>query len=129
MITVIECQHYLGRRPERQFRTGLFSFVFFSSAFRRPSVIKMGAGHFGHKTFRHRDTSAPQNWCRSLRRVTVELCLIGIVLGRSVPAFPRSLHPCRSVSYHVFWCRSVLRSVPKCPECLDAEVSCDRSVR
>jgi len=56
----------------------------------------------------------------------VELCLIGIVLGRSVPAFPRSRHSCRSVSYHVFdvevsWdrCRSV-------PECLDAEVSGNR---
>ena len=32
----------------------------------------------------------------------VELCLIGIVLGRSVPAFPRSRHSCRSVLYHVF---------------------------
>jgi len=29
-----------------------------------------GAGHFGHKTFRHRDTSAPQNWRRSLSRIT-----------------------------------------------------------
>ena len=35
----------------------------------------------------------------------MELCLIVIVLGRSVPAFPRSRHSCRSV----------LRSVPKCP--------------
>ena len=44
----------------------------------------------------------------------MELCLIGIVLGRSVPAFPRSRHPCRSVSYHVFGVE-ILRSVPKCP--------------
>jgi len=29
-----------------------------------------GTGHFGHKTLRHRDTSAPQNWCRSLSRIT-----------------------------------------------------------
>jgi len=54
----------------------------------------------GSRTLRPQDTSAPQNWCRSLR--PVELCLIGIVLGRSVPAFPRSRHSCRSVSYHVF---------------------------
>jgi len=40
--------------------------------------------------------------------------IIGIVLlGRSVPAFPRSRHSCRSVSYHVFGVQ----------ECLDAEVS------
>ena len=62
-----------------------------------------GAGHFGHRTLRHRDTSAPQNWCRTLRRITGRtVSQRNIVLGRSVPAFPRSRHLCRSVSYYVY---------------------------
>jgi len=88
-----------------------------------------GAGHFGHKTLRHRDTSASQNWCRSLSRITSGAVSHRNCPGSKCPAFPRSRHSCRSVSYHVFgvkvsWdrCRSV-------PECLDAEVSCGRSVR
>jgi len=87
----------------------------------------------GSRTLRPQDTSAPRHFCTTKlvpKFKTNHWCsLIGIVLGRSVPAFPRSRHSRRSVSCHVFgvevsWdrCRSV-------PECLDAEVSCGRSVR
>jgi len=31
------------------------------------AAVRLGAGHFGHRTLRHQDTSAPQNWCRSVR--------------------------------------------------------------
>jgi len=32
------------------------------TASRHGTAHETGAGHFGHKTFRHQDTSAPQNW-------------------------------------------------------------------
>jgi len=76
----------------------------------------------GSRTLRHRDTSAPQNWCRNLRRITGGAVseLSWVEVSR---LFPRSRHSCRSVSYRVFgvevswdWCRSV-------PECFDAEVN------
>ena len=70
---------------------------------------------YASRTLRPQDTSAPQNWCRSFKTNYRWSCLIGIVMGRSVPAFRQSRHSCRSVSYHVFRCRSALRSVPKCP--------------
>ena len=37
---------------------------------KQTAALYAGAGHFGHRTLRHRDTSAPQNWCRSLSRIT-----------------------------------------------------------
>ena len=41
-----------------------------STRSRRVTRAITGAGHFGIKTLW--DTSAPQNWCRSLRRITGE---------------------------------------------------------
>jgi len=74
-----------------------------------------GAGHVGHKTLRHVDTSAPQNWCRSLSRITDGAVSHRNCPGSKCPGFSsitalvsKCLVPC-------FWCRSVLRPVPKCP--------------
>ena len=71
----------------------------------------------GSRTLRPQDTSAPRHFGTTKLVPNFKTnhrwsCLIGIVLGRSVPAFPQSRHSCLIPR---FWCRSVLRSVPKCP--------------
>jgi len=75
----------------------------------------MGAGHFGHKTIRHRDTSAPQNWCRSLQPITG-----GAVYHRKCPGskwtgFSSITTLVSKCLVPRFWCRSVLMPVSKCP--------------
>ena len=74
-----------------------------------------GAGHFGHKTLRHRDTSEPQNWCRSLRRITGGAVSHRNCLGSKCPGFSSITALVSKCLVPRFWCRSVLRSVPKCP--------------
>jgi len=77
----------------------------------------------GSRTLRPQDTSAPQNWCRSLRRITG-----GAVSRRNCPGskcrsdFPSITALVSKCLVPRFWRRSV-------SECLDAEVSCGRSVR
>jgi len=75
----------------------------------------MGAGHFGYKTLRHRDTSAPQNWCRSLRGITGGAVSHWNCPGSKCPGFSSIMALVTRCLIPRFWCRSVLRSVPKCP--------------
>ena len=88
----------------------------------------MGAGHFGHKTFRHQDTSAP-----TLSRITggAALCLIAKLLSwvQSIPTFRRSD---AEVSRTTILAQKCLETVLQClmrvrsvlvPKCLVAEVS------
>ena len=77
--------------------------------------IWRGAGHFGHKTLRHRDTSAPQNWCRSLRRITGGAVCHRNCPGSKCPGFSSITALVSKCPVTRCWCRSVLRPVPKCP--------------
>ena len=91
-------------------------------------VVRRGAGEFGHKTFRHRDTSAPQNWCRSLRRITA-----GAVSHQNCPGSVSRLfldHGTRvevsRTTFLVSKCLETGAEVPQSvlmPKCLVAEVS------
>jgi len=76
---------------------------------------KEGAGHFGHKTLRHRDTLASQNWCRSLRRITGGAVSHLNCPRSKCPGFSSITALVSKCLVPRFWCRSVLRSVPKCP--------------
>jgi len=91
----------------------------------RGGGLHRGAGHFGHKTLRHRDTSAPQNWCQSLRRITSGAVSRRNCPGSKCPGFSSFTALVSKCLVSRFSCRSVL----SVPECLDAEVSYGRSVR
>ena len=69
----------------------------------------------GHKTFRHRDTSAPQNWCRSLSRITGGAMSHRNCPGSKCPGFSSITALVSKCLVPRFWCQSVLRPVPKCP--------------
>ena len=113
-----------------------WSFVVPASSVSRPTSCptvprgtSSGSGYFGHKTLRHRDTSASQNWCRSLSRITSGAVSHQNCPGSKCPDFSSIMalmSTCLVPRFgvEVSWdrCRSV-------PECLDAEVSCGRSVR
>ena len=73
------------------------------------------AGHFGHKTLRHRDNSAPQNWCGRLSRITGGAVSHRNCPGSKCPGFSSITARVSKCLVPRFWCRSVLRSVPKCP--------------
>ena len=90
--------------------------------FQRLGLVR-GAGHFGHKTLRHRDNSAPQNWCWSLRRITGGGVSHRNCPGSKCPGFSSITALVSKCLVPRFWCRSVLRPVPKCPR-----VSWGRSV-
>jgi len=72
-----------------------------------------GAGHFGIKTLW--DTSAPQNWCWSLRRITGGAVSHQNCPGSKCPSFSSITALVSKCLVPRFWCRSVLRPVPKCP--------------
>jgi len=83
-----------------------------------PGVHLRGAGHFGHKTLRHRDTSAPQNWCQSLRRIAG-----GAVSHRNCPGSKCSGFS--SITALVSKCLEIGAKVSQSvliPKCLVAEV-------
>ena len=70
---------------------------------------------YGSRKLRPQDTSAPQNWCRSLSRITG-----GAVSHRNCPGskcldFSSITALVSKCLVPRFWCQSVLRSVPKCP--------------
>jgi len=69
--------------------------------------------HFGIKTLW--DTSAPQNWCRSLRRMTGGAVSHGNCPGSKCPGFSSITALVSKCLVPRFWCRSVLGPVPKCP--------------
>jgi len=79
------------------------------------TVPLLTAGHFDHKTLRHRDTSAPQYWCRSLRRIIGGAVSHRNCPGSKCPGFSSITALLSKCLVPRFWCRSVLRSVPKCP--------------
>jgi len=70
----------------------------------------------GSQTLRPQDTSAPQNWCRSLGRITNGAVSHRNCPGSKCPGFSSSITALVSKCLVPrFWCRSVVRSVPKCP--------------
>jgi len=79
------------------------------------TVAVLGAGHFGHKTLWQRDTSAPQNWCPSLSRITGGAVSHRNCPGSKCPGFSSITALVSKCLVPRFWCRSVLRPVPKCP--------------
>jgi len=89
-----------------------------ASCLRHPArTPTTGGGHFCHKTLRHPDTSAPQNWCLSLSRITGGAVSLRKCPGSKCPTGFSSITALVSKCLIVprFWCRSVLRLVPKCP--------------
>ena len=74
-----------------------------------------GAGHFGHKTLRHRVNSAPLNWCRSLSRITGGAASHRNCPGSKCPGFSSITALVSKCLVPRFWCRSILSSVPKSP--------------
>ena len=69
----------------------------------------------GSRTLRPQDTSAPQNWCRSLRRITGGTVSDRNCPGSKCPGFSSITALVSKCLVPRFWCQSVLRSVPKCP--------------
>ena len=69
------------------------------------TCVYLGAGHFGHKTFRHQNTSTVGTNLKPNHRL--ELCLAGIVLGPECSRLFVDLMPKYLVTR--FRCRSVLR--------------------
>jgi len=87
----------------------------------KPIDFPQGTGHFGHnfpptRHFgTHRDNSAPQYWCRSLSRTTGGAVSHRNCPGSKCPGFSSITALMSKCLVLRFWCRSVLRSVPKCP--------------
>jgi len=69
----------------------------------------------GNRTLRHRDTSAPQNWCGSLSQITGGAVSHRNCPGSKCPGFSSITTLVSKCLVPRFCCRSVLRSVPKCP--------------
>ena len=70
----------------------------------------------GSRTLRPQDTSATQNWCRSLRRITSGAVSHRNCPGLKCPGFSSiTALVSKCLVIPRYWCRSVLRPVPKCP--------------
>jgi len=106
------------------------------------AIRVMEAGHFGHKTLRHQDTLGHFGTTKLVlkfkRRITGGAVSHRNCPGSKCPGFSSITALVSKCLVPRFWCWSVLRPVPKClrvswcrsvPKCLDAEVSCGRSVR
>ena len=80
------------------------------------SFIIFARGYFdGSRTLRPQDTSAPHNCCRSLSRITGGAVSHRNCPGSKCPGFSSITALVSKCLVPRFWCRSVLRPVPKCP--------------
>ena len=114
----------LLRRNRNVIRTVLTEFT--DSVERRPYIRRKlipGDGTcYRSRTLRPQDTSASQKWCRSLRLISGGAVPHQNCSGSKCPDFSSITALVSKCLVARFWCRSV-------SECLDAEVSCGRSVR